>query len=246
MRVLTVVLLAWLIRPASLVAQDAPLTLSELHQRLVQVFSSVAHRPLPAGDTLVTWSPNPTLMTTASREEGRIASSLIRADGMNGTADAHWGDGAPATVHVLWTRPDTILVDLEIVRQGETIRFSGTSDSVMTVPTEPWAIADYGMEDQLLPLIARLPDGESIIQVFRPYGRKWDRLSLTVQDHGSFKLVERREAGEASPTFYWEIGPTGGLIRITRDDFPDTERRPLEGSVLYAEYVDLVRGGGAR
>lgn len=212
----------------------------ELRSRLVTAFASLAHRDLPQGDTLITWSPDPVLMSTVARSDGRVYSSLVRADGMNGTADARWGATRPTAVHVLWTRPDSTLVDLTFEVAGDSIHVQGTTDSIMAVPNGPWAIADYGMEDQLLPLLDRLPVGTTTISVFRPYGFKWDRSDLSVRRVVPDMLVESRDVAGTGPTFFWLIGQTGALLSITIDDAPESERRPLEDSALYSEYVDAM------
>lgn len=238
MRIL--VLSLCLLVPASVQGQDSPPTPEEFRARLVTVFQSFMHRPLPEGDTLVTWSPTPRLLSTVHSSADRVYSSLVRPDGLNGTADVQWSNASPVSGRIIWTEPDSTQVDMSFQASGGTIVLTGTVDSVLVEPTEPWAVADYGMEDQLVPLISGLPDGESVVAVFRPFGVKWDLLSLTIERGPAGTDVWRRDWGTESPTFLWQISPAGALIRITRDDFPESERRPLEGSKLYDAYRRLV------
>jgi hypothetical protein len=219
---------------------------SALRAQVLQAFASASHRTLPQGDTLITWNGPGTviLFTTVDRSPDGVYSSLVRNDGLNGTARSSWAEASLRTTEVVWTRPDSVVLELTLEVRGAEVIVTGTRDTVLVAPTEPWAAADYGMEDQLLPLISRLPVGETNISVLRPFQLRWDRLSVTITRGVSLTSVTTR--GSPAPESRWDLGRSGALLRISSEDSPQVERRPLEGSALHAEYVDLFNSGVVR
>jgi hypothetical protein len=232
---------ALLLHARAAIAQVPQLTEQEVHDRIVAVIARNAIRPLPPGDTFVTWSPGPVLYSTVQRTDTSVWSSLVRNDAMQGTALAKWRDGVQHAVHVLWTRRDSTLLEIAIQVTAQGITLSGRRDSVMPQPSIPWAVADYGMEDQLLPLVtaSTFSTTPQRVLAFRPYTQKWDTLSVTVaRPEGATVVTVTAPDGEH---FFWLVSPDGALIRITRDRHLDSERRPLEKTWRVRDYLRLRR-----
>jgi hypothetical protein len=220
------------------VAQE-PMSAQELHDRLVAVIERVAVRPVPAGDTLVSWFRGPVLYTTVARTREHVSSSLVRNDSVVGTAEATWAEDSLRTMDVLWSRGDSVTLSFRAVVYDGTIdvRREGTH-SIWDVPSGRWAIADYGMEDQLLPLLESLPeDRDERLAIYRPFAAKWDTVGVTVAPAEQARVVTITAAdGER---FRWIISPKGVIVRITRDRHPESERRPLELTSPFADYLRL-------
>jgi hypothetical protein len=238
MRILLVLLGATL-SAARLGAQAASLSPQEVHDRIVSVMRRNATRSVAAGDTFVTWSPRPVLCSTVHRTRDRVESSLIRADGMVGSADATWQRGRQSAVRIRWTQG--VAEDLALTAQvaGGQLRLAGVRDTAMAIPSLPWAIADYGMEDQLLPLIDQLADGKEpqTIAVYRPYPNHWDTLAVTVEARRGARVATLVDGDGERWT--WVISEAGALVQMLRSKYPDVERRPLETTAPIADYVRL-------
>jgi hypothetical protein len=219
-------------------AQGSDLPPQEVHDRIVAILSRNARRPIPPGDTLVTWSPIPNLYTTVARSAGAVASSLVRVDSMVGTAYSQWAGGRQSHVSIHWTQGDSTLIRLEISVDSAHLTLTGSRSILLDVPTLPWAIADYGMEDQVLPLYEGLP-ASSTVALYRPYPAKWDTLSVKIKRlaEGTVIRVTHRDGEE----FQWIVSPNGVLIRLTRSKYPNFERRPLEQTERMQDYR-LLRG----
>ncbi len=222
-------------------AQTA-LSPQELHDRLVVLIHKNATRPIPAGDTLVTWSPIPNLYSTVRRTPDSVVSSLVRADAMVGTAETAWRSGSPVYASVLWTQGDSTLLGVTYRQIPGALAVTGSRVDTLALPHVPWAIADYGMEDQLLPLFVRLSH-TTTVAVYRPFPAKWDTLAVASERHGSAILITVRDITGDSEEWRWVVGPSGALLRIIRSKYPDFERRPLPESQLvpaYREYGPLA------
>jgi hypothetical protein len=210
------------------------MTPQERHDRIVAVLKKNVSRPLPAGDTLVTWSPIPNVYTTVSRHPGGIESSFIRADAMVGTAAAAWDGNRQSTVHVLWTQGDSTVFELRLTRENANLRLTGSRTGSIPLPSLPWVIADYGMEDQSLPLFESL-DSTTTIVAYRPYLGTWDTMVVQpARNQTGAKLVTIRD--DDGETWRWVISPNGKLVRIIRSRFPNVERRPLDLTSAMAAY----------
>lgn len=242
MRILPIVSCAALLVASRLSAQSPTMSAEELHDRIVAVMARNTSRSVPQGDTFVSWSPRPVLYSTVRRHAGGVESSLIRADGMVGTAEASWTGGRPTLVRIRWTEPGKELLQVDARVEGEQLVISGGRDTTLAVPTLPWAIADYGMEDQLLPLIDAIAGGTDAqtIAVYRPYPNSWDSLSVRVEDRaGGRRVTLVDKEGER---WTWMISAAGALVQMTRSKHADFERKPLPTSARVADYMRLREG----
>jgi hypothetical protein len=196
----------------------------------------IATRDLPGADTLVTWAPAPVLFHTAAYAGDTLRAGLVRADRMVGTAEVRWEGGAPSAFEVLWTSPDTQSTTVRGTRTGSEIRVDGSRDTTLAIPTLPWAVADYGMESLLTPLLeSNAAADERRVVVLRPYVLRWDTLDVATE-WTSGALVARTRATDGAR----EVLVIGGhrLVWLRQ---PDTkaECRPLEGTPAFAEYARL-------
>lgn len=227
--------LLWLLAIASkAAAQDAPMTPRDAHDRIVAVIARAASHTLPAGDTSVTWRKTPILYHTVSHSDSLIASGFVRNDGLTGVERVRWERGAPRSFQAVWVNRDSTLADLTgEVRRSELV-LSGTRTGRFKLPTLPWAVCDYGMDEQLVPLLSLLPtDSTHRIAVFRPFGFRWDTLSVRKYP-GPDDTFRIAEAGRTDTT-RWTISDSGDLLQLTRDTTL-VERRPLEETRLYFVY----------
>jgi len=209
-----------------------------VHDRVVEYIKQSANRPIAVGDTFVGWWPNPVLYNTVRRTADTIESSLVRLDTTVGTAVAVWNNGRQVQVNVTWTHRDSTSLRLQVTTSGGVITFRGTVDTSFSATNMPWAVADYGMDDQLVPLILGLPFGVSReVTVFRPFPRKWDAMTVSVRRTNDAILADL--ANGPGDTDHWIITLDGALVRVTRDKYPNLERRPLEQTPRMADYLRL-------
>ena len=209
-----------------------------VHNRVVEFIKQSANRSIAVGDTFVGWWPNPVLYNTVRRTSDTVESSLVRFDTTVGTATAVWKNGRQVQVNVSWTHGDSTSLRLQVTTSGGVIRFNGTLDSSFSAPNGPWAVADYGMDDQLVPLILGLPSGVSQqITVFRPFPRKWDVMTVSVRRTNDAIFADL--VNGPGDIDHWIITFDGALVRVTRDKYPNLERRPLEQTSRMADYLRL-------
>jgi len=131
-----------------------------------QVAAHLAGSPmgaLPPGDTLVSWAKQgPILFHTVTLSGTVVSSGLVRNDPFAGVLTTRWRDGRPVGFSVRWVvGPDTT-VALDGATSTAGLSIAGTRSQVLPTPTGAWAIADYGMDEHLIPAALALPrDGRS-------------------------------------------------------------------------------------
>lgn len=227
----------------STLGAQTPAQLRDVHDRATALIREMANRPLTVGDTLLTWNPDPGgLIHTVAVDSTGVRSSLLRGDGMIGTADVRWSSQQPSRFDVQWTTRDSATgrsaPDREAhgTLEGESLYVTGTKPAVMLVPRGLWAVADFGMEEQILPVIRRLAADAApqIISVFRPWHGRWDSVTVTIRDTSGVRTAELLGTDKLQEVMM--LTARGDLLWIIRYDQP-AERRPLEGSSRYSEYV---------
>ena len=228
------------------VAAQVTIDPQQFHDRAVAFIARMAGRPLTPGDTFFTWNPDPGgMIHTVQVSASAVSSSLLRGgDGMIGTARVDWTNGIVQTFEIRWTRPDpggkgldsAIFVAGE--RTGEHLQLRTGGGRAVPIPGGRWAVADYGMEEQLIPLIRALPRqaARTTVSVFRPYHLKWDTVFVSIRDTLGLRLAEITRTENAHELMV--IDAEGALLWIFRFDQPG-ERRPLEGTNRYLEYARM-------
>ena len=225
--------------PAAVAPAQEELSPEVLHARGVAILALLPRGTIPAGDTFVTWSPKPVLYTTVSRTASTVASSLVSLDGIVRTAEAVWQGGLQQEVSIRWTQNTHTLMELNVRFEAGVIHLSGGRDTALQAPSLPWAVADYGMEDQLLPLIqaAGVNARRLRLAIYRPSPSKWDTITIACRrTQGATLATETEPDGEH---FFWTVTADGALVRLTRDRDRDFERRPLEMSTRVSDYLRL-------
>jgi hypothetical protein len=224
-------------------AQAEPADVSDFHARVARFMATAVGTALPPGDTLLTWSPNPTLFHIVGGHVDSVRSALLRADRMLGLAQSRWASGVLTDFETRWTRGDSTLVALQGHREATGLRITGTRDTTLGLPALPWAVADYGMEEHLVPVLHSLapaPTSRSIA-VLRPYLLKWDTVSVTLE-HRAGALIAVIAAGKARETLV--VPADMRLLWAKRSDVV-SELRPLEGTARYSEFVRLREALGS-
>jgi hypothetical protein len=215
--------------------------------RVAGYMKDIAVRPLPPGDTLLTWhAGGPVLFHTALRDRGGVKAGMLRNDRMIGLADVRWSEGAPRSFHATWftVKADGVdSTDIQGLRRDSVVQITrpGQADTTLALPSIPWAVADYGMEELLLPAFdsigTRLPYR---LAVLRPYGLKWDTLRVTERTKVSgrgWDVVTYTETDEQ-----WRLAITDDqhFLWLRRSKHPDDEKHPLEGTALGGRFARLL------
>ena len=195
-------------------------------------------RPLASGDTLVSWyDGKPILLHLVQRSPAEVSAAMIRGEAYLGTSTVRHENGRPTRAEALWTSGSSVEAHVVITASTDSVRVASISDKAYPVPTVPWGIADYGMEDFLIPVLASLRDTPQPWQVlvYRPFAAKWDLVTVTATARGNGTLYELDD-GDGKD--WWLVAPTGAIVSMRREG-QKFERRPLEETPLWAEYQRL-------
>jgi len=234
-RAVAVLFAVALVHPQRAAAQ---LTAADIHARVTEFLATRSPRPLPAGDTLVSWNADhPVLFHTGSRDANGATAGMLRADRMFGWADVRWRGGRPRGFVVQWITPGSTAVDTlnvwgTVEGTGMRISRSHKPDTVLTTPNGSWAVADYGMEELLVPAFEAANESPSDLAVLRPYALKWDTLRVSAGPNANGWRVVRWTLRDSSA---WSAVLQGShLLWVRRSDHPDNEKIALEGTALQA------------
>jgi len=203
---------------------------AQLRRRVASILAQAGDRALPSGDTLVAFAKQgPILYYTIGGTRDSITSSMVRNDGLVGWASSQWVRGRPTAFSARWADPQGVKVDIRGEVTGREVRLHGAKTDLLVAPEFPWGIADYGMDDQLVPLLRTLArDTAQAIAVWRPYGQKWDTLTVRTHAVDSVLFV-------SYGPITWGISADGRLL-LMEDREHSAQRRPLEGNSHFAEY----------
>ena len=208
----------------------------EFHDHVVEILRAAQISPLPAGDTLVDWATKgPVLYHTIALQPGVVRSSLVRNDAFGGILSTYWGTAGPDSFTVVYRRNDSVIVDLRGQVAGATLRITGSRTEALPIPTTPWAVSDYAMDEHLTPLLLRLPatGASHTVLVLRPYLLRWDTITTTIRAHSTTMDVII-DAGKAHENGLL-LSSSGRLLHARRAN-GSSELRPLELSPLAAAY----------
>jgi hypothetical protein len=215
------------------------LSAKEIHDRIGAAIarSGYSHS---AADTFVSWSPLPILFHLVTRKGATIETAMIRADGLVGESSVAYHDGAPDSATVKWSGGGRSPRIIRLHLRNDSLVVDDTTSSVSVIPGHNWLIADYGMDDLLLPAFNALRLNRPVeLQVYRPYMGKWDRVIAQRRGDAAGEWIELN-AGDGD---LWTLvqASDGSILQITRTKYPDFERRPLEESSRVAAYMSSRR-----
>ena len=154
---------------------------------------------------------------------------------MLGIARSVWGDAGPLRFSSRWFVKDSADRELDGEIRGDSIRIQGAKDTVFVRPKGIWAVADFGMDEQLIPVLRKLKPGRKLqlMSVLRPYHARWDSLQVSVQDLGALRVASVWSGQKEHELIVFDR--RAALLWQRRTDVA-TERRPLEGTERYREY----------
>ncbi len=227
-----------LLQPATRLAAQAPPP-ERIHDVLSSFIRGAARRPLPSGDTLVSWYKQPILMHLVERTPEHVSEAMIRGEAYLGTASITYQAGQPVSGAVLWTSGDSVAAQVRFTTTSSTLTLEGTTSAQFAGLTAPWGVADYGMEDLLLPTLSAAsgtPQPWTVL-VYRPFAAKWDTLTVTSEPVSDASLITLT-SGDGKRD-WWLVSAEGALIRMLREG-QEFERRPLELTPLWAAYQRLL------
>jgi hypothetical protein len=199
-------------------------------------------RPLPGPDTTYTLTYAPVLLHTVERSAGRVRSGMARNDGMVGTAETAFGDGRPVRYEATWTDTAATATVHRIAVDAAGLHLSrgGARDTVLALPTEAWGIAEYAMEEHLLPVLMRLPSDGSThpFHVYRPTPGRWDHGAARVVKLAGALLVSLGMEGDTAQRMLIATGDGDLLFAGSSDS--SGERAPLPGTPRRARLDALL------
>ncbi len=201
-------------------------------------------RPLPGLDTAVTLNGGPVLLHTVLRHSNEVESGMARSDGLIGTAHARFVGGVVETYEAFWT--DTSIVprqiSISVSENALRIREPGGHDSTVAIPEHWWGVADYAMNELLVPVFLAHPaDGVGApFAIYRPYARHWDVGTGSIRPLGENFVASYRLGRDTVPT-YLLITKDGDLLMGENSGPTGAQRMPREGSARRARLDDILR-----
>lgn len=208
--------------------------------------AAVLARPLPGRDTSWTVTSAPVILHTVNALGQAIESGLARNDGVVGTALVQTTGAGPVQYQALWTAPGSADTTALASIRNDTLYLTGTRSGAWPVPSTPWAIADEGMEEQLVPALRTLADSQTVaLPTFRPRTAEWDTLTASARylPGGArlFLLSHRGPAGRIAVL----VDSTGALLTVEKATDPPSRRLPPAGSSRRAQLDQLINSLGA-
>ena len=76
-----------------------------------------------------------------------------------------------------------------------------------------------------------------MVHVLRPYGLKWDSVTVRASDQKGARTIEVVSAPDDTSRFV--VADDGTLVQELRSKYPANERRPLEETRAFALYLAL-------
>jgi hypothetical protein len=190
--------------------------------------------PLPAGDTAVSWTERgPILYFTTHLAGDTIATAMAREDGLVGTTTAIWSHGRMASFRTTWTRGDSVLLEIVGAIRGQQLVLRGRRDTSLAIPSMPWLVADYGLEDLTVPLLRQADSSATQFVALRPYPFKWDTVTIRGRRSGGYLVVSAVQGPKVRETYVLD---DRGVLLLRRGD-QVMERRPLEGTARFADFL---------
>jgi hypothetical protein len=188
---------------------------------------------LPGVDTAVTLNRGPVLLHTVLRHPGDIESGMARNDGLIGTAHARFVRGVIASYEAFWTDTSIAPRQIGLTVSGDTVRIRepGRHDSTIAIPEHWWGVADYAMNELLVPVFLAHPaDGVGApFAIYRPYARHWDVGTASLRPLGENFVASYRLGSDTLPT-YLLITKDGDLLMAENSGPTGAQRMPKDGT----------------
>jgi hypothetical protein len=221
--------------PAGLISAETQRTLSSAQAHLLA-------RDLPGNDTSMSYSTGPILLHVVDRHPEEISAAMARNDGLVGTTHARFANGLLVGYQATWT--DTLSTretKLDRVHDSLVIHDSGASDTSVAIPVRWWAVADYAMNELLVPVFLSHPaDGASdSFAVFRPFPRHWDIGVASLRPLGE-NLVASYRLGTDTAATYLLITRDGDLLMAENSGPTGAQRVPLPGTTRRAQLQTIM------
>ena len=205
----------------------------------------VLARALPGSDTMYTVGAatgGTMLLHTTARESGVVRTGMARNDGMVGTAVLRYTGAMADEYDAVWTDSTETVDRYGMTRQGQQLAlWHGSAVATLTAPTAVWAVADYGFEEMLAPVVlARGADTTAVpFAIYRPFPKHWDLATLTVRRANGVvgALIQMKDGPEAQLIFTEE----GQLLFARNLPVKDGFRVPADGSAG-ARKLEALRG----
>ena len=196
---------------------------SEERQWLVD--PHVAHvigRALPKGDTSLTFSKGLLFVHTVRRTADTIDAGFGRNGGLVGTARAVFSSHSPVAYTATWTDGFAPAQTESIEKNGDSlVVLHHGSRTVIAIPRAAWGIADYAMQELLVPVLLSVPmDGSSHpFAIYRPYAAHWDSGTVVIRPLSDARIA---------------------LVQMTNDKKPQALLIANDGDYLYGENSDPI------
>lgn len=212
--------------PAGLVSSQSESAISGERAHLLT-------RDLPGADTTFTFNRGVVFVHTVQHDSTHVASGMARADGLVGTADAHYQRGSVTSLSVTWTDTAATTRRISVLASHDSLHVTdvGRADTLVVAPTAWWGVADYAMGELLVPsLLAHASDTTTApFAVYRPYPRHWDTGRANIRPLGDYLLASYRLGTDTAATFLL-ISRTGELLMGENSDPTGADRMPAEGT----------------
>jgi len=224
--------------PAGLISGETQDTISRAHAHLLT-------RSLPGADTAFTIASGGglILLHTVRRAGDSVEASLGRNDGMLGTARARFAAGIMQSYDALWTDTAATPRRMSIVLGGDSLRIRDAQggDTTVVIPTPWWGVADYAMNEFLVPTyLAHSPDDSSAsFAIYRPYARHWDVGVASVRRLGEHFVASYRLGSDSLATFLL-ITKDGDLL-MGENSGPTRAQRVPVGSARRARLEEILK-----
>jgi hypothetical protein len=207
--------------------------LSEETQTLLEpALAKVVGRPLPAGDTSNTLDKGLLFVHTVHRIADTIEAGFGRNGGLVGTARVVFNKASPMSYRATWTDGFGSPQIERVERSGTLLIVSHHGvDTALALPASAWGIADYAMQELLVPVILSLPnDGASHrIAIYRPYAAHWDSGAVVIRNIGDARIAVVQMSGDKKPQAML-ITSDGDYLYGENSDPVGAERAPRLGS----------------
>jgi hypothetical protein len=207
--------------------------LSEEKQSLLDPAAArIIGRALPQGDTSLTLDKGLLFVHTVRRGGDTIESGFGRNGGLVGTARVVFSKGSPTSYRATWTDGFGPVKTDVIQRRADSLAISHAGkDTMLAVPAVAWGIADYAMQELLVPAILALPADAAPhpFAIYRPHAAHWDSGAVVVRPIANANVVVLQMKADKQPQLLL-ITDTGDYLYGENSDPIGAQRVPTLGS----------------